>query len=51
MPGVDLTRANLRAADVTGQSALTNAIYNDTTCPDGTNSDDNGGTCIGHLTS
>ena len=50
MPDVNLTRANLNGATVTGQSALTGATYNDTTCPDGTNSDDNGGTCTGHLT-
>jgi len=24
-------------------------IWNDTICPDGTNSDDNGGTCVGNL--
>lgn len=49
MPQVDLTRANLNNALVTGVSALAGAIYNDTRCPDGTNSDENGGTCIGHL--
>jgi hypothetical protein len=27
---------------------LENVIWDDTTCPDGSNSDDNGGTCIGH---
>lgn len=48
--GANLTRANLKGATVTGQFALSGVIYNDTTCPDGTNSDDNGGTCIGHLT-
>jgi uncharacterized protein YjbI with pentapeptide repeats len=50
MPQVNLTRANLEGAVVTGLGALAGAIYNDTTCPDGTNSDDNGGTCTGHLT-
>ena len=28
---------------------LESAIFDNTICPDGTNSDDNRGTCIGHL--
>ncbi len=40
---VDLTGARLRGAD------LTNAFFSNTICPDGTNSDDNGFTCEGHL--
>jgi hypothetical protein len=49
MPDVDLTRANLSGATVTSPSALSHASYEDTKCPDGTNSDDNGDTCVGHL--
>ncbi len=41
--GADLTGANLRRA-----TGLAGAIWSDTTCPDGTNSDANGGTCVGH---
>jgi hypothetical protein len=28
---------------------LSGVIWDDTTCPDGTNSDDHGRTCCGHL--
>jgi len=48
-----LTGANLTGADWRfgrGVNAnLTGVIWNDTICPDGTNSNDNGGTCVGHL--
>jgi len=39
----DLTGANLSDAD------LTEVRWVNITCPDGTNSDNNGGTCVGHL--
>jgi uncharacterized protein YjbI with pentapeptide repeats len=29
---------------------FTGAVFDNTTCPDGSNSDANGGTCVGHLT-
>ena len=45
----DLTNARLRNSDFTG-SNITGTIWNNTECPDGTNSDGNGGTCAGHLT-
>ena len=45
----NLTGANLSGASVTGIDPLLEAIYSDTTCPDGTNSDNDGGTCVGHL--
>jgi len=58
LSNADLTRANLTGAgfygcDFTGAN-LTDAVLEDvrweaTICPDGTNSDDNGGTCEGHL--
>lgn len=31
-------------------SVLTGVIWNNTFCPDSTNSDNNGNTCVGHLT-
>ncbi|MET7421171.1 pentapeptide repeat-containing protein [Dactylosporangium sp. NPDC005555] len=44
----DLTGADLTGADLTGAS-IVGTIWRDTTCPDGRNSDDVGGTCAGHL--
>jgi hypothetical protein len=44
----DLSGANLTDADLI-LAFLSGANWNNTTCPDGTNSDDNGGTCSGHL--
>jgi hypothetical protein len=44
----DLTGADLAGADLTGAS-IVDTIWRDTTCPDGSNSDDVGGTCAGHL--
>jgi uncharacterized protein YjbI with pentapeptide repeats len=49
----DLTRADLTDTDLTGarfaRATLTEVTWSNTTCPDGTNSDANGGTCLGHL--
>lgn len=52
----DFTEANFTNANLlanSGQddsiSIFTNAIWANTTCPDGTNSDNDGNTCIGHL--
>jgi uncharacterized protein YjbI with pentapeptide repeats/DNA-binding CsgD family transcriptional regulator len=42
----NFTNANLRDADLT-HSIIRDAIWGNTTCPDGTNSDANGGTCLG----
>lgn len=47
--GADLSGANLRGAIVNEDTWLGDAIWNDTTCPDDTNSNDKGGTCEGHL--
>ena len=44
----DLSGADLTGADLTGAS-IVGTIWRDTTCPDGKNSDDVGGTCAGHL--
>ena len=41
--GVDLSQAYLHEANLSG------AVYESTTCPDGTNSEDNGGTCENNL--
>ncbi len=41
--GADLSGADVSDADITG------AVWSNTTCPDGTNSDDNGETCLGHF--
>jgi len=43
----DLTGADLTGADLTGAD-LAEVTWSDTTCPDGDNSDDVGGTCRGH---
>jgi len=45
-----LTGANLGGAVLTGAN-LSGAQWGGTTCPDGTNSDDAGGTCSAHLSS
>ena len=43
LSGADLVDADLTGADLTGVN------WHDTTCPDGTNSDDNGNTCENNL--
>lgn len=45
---VDFTNADLTGANWRRSTGLTTAIFANTTCPDGTNSDANGGTCAGH---
>ena len=56
--GANLTGANLNNANLTGANLvgakLTGAnlhgvTWNTTTCPDNTNSNNDGGTCLGHL--
>jgi uncharacterized protein YjbI with pentapeptide repeats len=46
LTGQDLTGANLTGADFTG-ATLSGVTWSNTTCPDGSNSDTDGGTCIG----
>lgn len=48
LTGADLRGANLPNADLTG-AILDGVLWSDTDCPDGSNSDANGGTCEGHL--
>jgi hypothetical protein len=43
LANANLTQANLKGANLTG------ATWNNTICPDGTNSSSDGGTCLGHL--
>jgi uncharacterized protein YjbI with pentapeptide repeats len=48
LTGADLTSTTLLDADLTN-AVLAGVTWNHTFCPDHTNSDDNGGTCVGHL--
>ena len=47
LTGATLTNANLRNANL--QGAFLQAHWQNTICPNGTNSDANGGTCVGPL--
>jgi ABC-type phosphate transport system substrate-binding protein len=44
----DLSRADLSGADLSGAN-LNNVIWSGSTCSDGTNSNNDGNTCLGHL--
>jgi pentapeptide repeat protein/Big-like domain-containing protein len=46
--GANLTGADLSGTDVTGAN-FNKVTWSDTTCPDGTDSNADGGTCTGHL--
>lgn len=46
--GTNFTNTDLTGADFSG-AVLTDCIWSATICPDGTNSDDNGGSCMDHL--
>jgi phospholipase C len=52
LTGANLMNANFRHANLTGAhlsgANVKGAIWSDTTCPDGSNTDDNGGSCLGH---
>jgi len=48
LSGADLTNANLYGANFTGAN-LSGVTWSHTICPDNTASDDDGGTCAGHL--
>jgi hypothetical protein len=48
LAGADLSGANLNGANLIG-AKVDGVVWNDTTCPDGTNSNSEGGTCLGHL--
>jgi hypothetical protein len=48
LAGANLTGANVFHAGI-GETNLTGVTWSNTTCPDGTNSDSDGGTCINNL--
>lgn len=50
LTGVNFTGANLTGAGSMDTATITGVIWSNTICPDGTNSDNNGNTCSGHLT-
>jgi hypothetical protein len=49
LTGTNLKNANLTGATLTG-ATLSGDTWNNTICPDGTNSNNDGGTCLQHLT-
>jgi hypothetical protein len=54
LAGANFNKANLTGADLAGATVTATTNFNkvtwsDTTCPDGTNSDADGRTCVGHL--
>jgi uncharacterized protein YjbI with pentapeptide repeats len=51
LQGADFTYTNLRGAKGLGAQYLAGAIWHNTICPDGTNSDSDGGTCLRNLVS
>ena len=48
LKGANLTNASLRGASLAGANTRS-VTWSGTTCPDGSNSDNDGGTCQGHL--
>ncbi len=44
----NLTNADFTGASFSGDFSNSSATWNNTTCPDGTNSDNDGNTCVGH---
>jgi len=46
----NFTDANLPGASFEDWQSMSGSTWSNTICPDGTNSDNNGGTCLGHLT-
>jgi Big-like domain-containing protein/pentapeptide repeat protein len=49
LTGANLTLTNFKGATGMTSATLTGATWKSTTCPDNTNSNNDGGTCIGHL--
>jgi uncharacterized protein YjbI with pentapeptide repeats len=50
LTGADLSQATLKGATGLGTATLTGVTWKQTTCPDGTTSNNDGGTCLNHLT-
>jgi uncharacterized protein YjbI with pentapeptide repeats len=48
LKGANLSHAKLSGANLTGAN-LNKVIWSSTNCPDGTNSNNHGNTCLGHL--
>jgi hypothetical protein len=49
LSGANLEKSNLSGATGLKTATLTGVVWNKTVCPDGTNSNQDGGTCAGHL--
>jgi uncharacterized protein YjbI with pentapeptide repeats len=49
LSGAGLTNSNLSGATGLTTATLTGVVWQSTTCPDGSSSDKNGGTCVGHF--
>jgi subtilase family serine protease len=49
LSGADLSNSNLLGTTGLQTATLTNVIWSNTLCPDGSNSDQDGGTCVGHV--
>jgi hypothetical protein len=49
LSGADLTNSSLLGTTGLQTATLTNVIWSNTVCPDGSNSDQDGGTCVGHF--
>lgn len=50
LTNVDFTNASLEGAQSMDTATLTGAVWDNTVCPDGTNSNAHSNTCAGHLT-
>jgi uncharacterized protein YjbI with pentapeptide repeats len=49
LSGANLTNSNLMGATGLKTATLTNVVWSQTQCTDGTTSNNDGGTCVGHL--
>lgn len=50
LDGARFVNASLAYSDFSGANITASTVFINTTCPDETNSDVNGGTCVGHMT-
>ncbi len=50
LDGARFVNASLAYSDFSGATISASTVFINTTCPDETNSDVNGGTCVGHMT-
>jgi uncharacterized protein YjbI with pentapeptide repeats len=49
LTGANFSNSNLTGATGLKTATLSNVVWSKTTCPDGTTSTNDGGTCVGHL--